>query len=186
MQACPGGDFSTASTQSQVNALPSSSAILRVRALREGDVSVLRRFRQVVELDLFTGWKQEPFRWTETSFTEYAGFAPPSLRQVSLGEAVIPDGALRALGRIHSVNTVIIRNCEGFTEDGLGAVLALPALEHLDVAGCRQVGDEWVPLFVRGVSIRRLLVGGTAVTEHGLQRLREQLPRTAIDTTVQP
>jgi hypothetical protein len=124
----------------------------------------------------------EDMALTSVGMARIAAFAPPTVRIVTVCDTLgADDDFLFALARIETLSKVTLRACPTFSEAGIAAVMALPNLHYLDVRGCPQINDSWVPLLSERWEMTYLGLAGTGVTPAGIAQLRHALPTTRID-----
>jgi Leucine-rich repeat (LRR) protein len=122
-------------------------------------------------------------RLTGTSITD-AGLRHlpnlPLLWNLTL-PAQIGDEGLAHLQGTKSLTCLYLAGCDRITGDGLRTLASLPALTEI-MLNNTPLTDEDLMLLADSTTLRKLHLRGTKVTQDGIDRLRQALPRCWFDT----
>ena len=102
-----------------------------------------------------------------------------SLRKLKLSMTQITDAGLKALSTAPSLNDLEINDNRTITPAGLTHLEALESLQTLNLERI-PLGDDAVPVLTRMQNLRMLHVRSTRITDAGISRLHESLPRCSI------
>lgn len=102
------------------------------------------------------------------------------LNSLLLERCRVNSTALAHVGSRQHLTRLHLNGCQDLTGPGLQQLVGLLHLRDLELRSMPLLDDTALPSLKQLVSLRRLDLGGTSISPHGLQELRAALPRCAI------
>jgi hypothetical protein len=162
--------------------LPAHVTHIRARRLGDDAVPGLVRRDRLVTLNFASAYKAVNLKMTLAGFTRLADSAPSSLIDVRFhGSDEINDAWIEQIGRIKSLECVILYHCPSFDEGALRHLMALPKLKLLGLGGCEQVTDRSLALFAQSPSLVEVFAPWSGISESGAAAFNATHQRPVID-----
>jgi hypothetical protein len=102
-----------------------------------------------------------------------------SLQTLDLSSTIVTDAILKEIKGLTKLRVLRLRGCGGVTDTGLGHLKGLTKLEFLDISYAR-VTNAGLKQLVGLKSLRRLELQSEKVTDAGVKKLQQALPKCRI------
>jgi len=102
-----------------------------------------------------------------------------NLEKLEIGNTELSDKGLKHLAALRKLSSLRLHSCRNLTDVGLKNLAPLDKLTSLDVSATA-VSDEGVPALAALRNLTTLELSGTQMTDAGVARLRQLLPRCKI------
>lgn len=154
---------------------------LRVRALADKDLLLLREFTRLKRLDFHSGWAK-PARLTDAGLAIIADTVMATLQHLDLGKcAGITDAGLDHVARLKLLRYLSLRDCVGITDQGIAKLMDLPGLLQLDLRECHKITNTGIQILVRLKNLKKLRLGGCrGINRQDVIELSKKMPTCQI------
>lgn len=103
------------------------------------------------------------------------------LKSLSISSRIVTDAGLKSLAALEDLESLRLDNNDAVTNDGLRSFSELPSLRKLNLWYCRNIDDGAIEELSALAQLEELNLGGTQVSESGLQTLQRALPNCRIE-----
>lgn len=180
LAAC-GSDSSVVEHPSELAHLDERDEILRLRAATGYSEAQLEGLNAVRTLNFCNGWAVHSMATTPVDLDTLSRVDLPRLTTLSFcATDALTDEHLEAVSRMHQVESIVLRDCAGFTPGGLAALSGLPRLRTLRLPLCDAIDDEWITTLADFDALDELEISGSSISSAGSLQLRRLLPRTVV------
>jgi len=106
--------------------------------------------------------------------------AAPNIRTLKLSGTNVTGTGLRYIRRLRNLELLDLRECPGFSPDGLSNLSSLRSLWALELLNCEKIDDEGLRHLAGLTKLRRLTFGNCEITDAGLEHLQDLTELTVL------
>lgn len=103
-----------------------------------------------------------------------------SIRVLSLRAMNLTDADLGEVGRLASLEQLVLASNDKLTSEGLRAISTLSHLRVLNIGECTGVDDRCIDLLGHMPALQWLIVYGSGISPDGIEALRKALPKCTV------